>query len=339
VCQYRGGGECRRDSALADGLSVDQYQEIGLGDSVMASSFGPYSWHISSVEELMALAEAQERRAAARYDQLAARMDRFGSPETATLFRQLAAMEREHVEALSDWAGPTAPHGRLPDGLGEGTAADSDEVPASLTAYRALAIAVRNEERAFSLLTYVAAHAEKTNVRVRAEALALEELRHVALLHAQRRKAFHAKRHDESNRERDIAAALQSIASLRAVAGKLLSLSLGIHRAIALELRNAGDQDAADLLFRLVAVHEAEARKLGVQDPGGLEAETAGGERVPTPSILIARALRPVEEMVDVCLAASERSRDEEVVREAQRLAALAITWLAELRADLEVGA
>ena len=57
----------------------------------MASSFGPCSWHISSVEELMALAEAQERRAAARYDQLAARMDRFGSPETATLFRQLAS--------------------------------------------------------------------------------------------------------------------------------------------------------------------------------------------------------------------------------------------------------
>ena len=60
----------------------------------------------------MALAEAQERRAAARYDQLAARMDRFGSPETATLFRQLATMEREHVEALSDWASPAAPRGR-----------------------------------------------------------------------------------------------------------------------------------------------------------------------------------------------------------------------------------
>ena len=99
----------------------------------MASSFSPNSWHISSVEELMALAEAQERRAAARYDQLAARMDRFGSPETATLFRQLASMEREHVEALSDWAGPPAPQGSLPDDLGEGTAADSDEVPASLT--------------------------------------------------------------------------------------------------------------------------------------------------------------------------------------------------------------
>ncbi len=193
----------------------------------MASSFSPYSWNISSVEELMSLAEAQERRAAARYDQLAARMDRFGSPETATLFRQLAAMEREHVEALSGWAGPTAPQGRLPDGLGEGTAADSDEVPASLTPYRALAIAVRNEERAFSLLTYVAAHAEKTDVRVRAEALALEELQHVALLRAQRRKAFHAKRHDGSNRERDIVAALQSIADLRAVAGKLLSRRAG----------------------------------------------------------------------------------------------------------------
>ena len=306
----------------------------------MASSFSPYSWHISSVEELMALAEAQERRAAARYDQLAARMDRFGSPETATLFRQLAAMEREHVEALSDWAGPAAPQGSLPDDLGEGTAADSDEIPASLTPYRALAIAVRNEERAFSLLTYVAAHAENTEVRVRAEALALEELQHVALLRAQRRKAFHAKRHDGSNRERDIAVAMRSIADLRAVAGKLLSGALEIHRGIARELRNAGDQDAANLLFRLIADEEAEARRLGVRDPlaVGRRRLPAEGRAQPLPS-LFARAMRPVEDMVDIFLAAAERSQDEEVVRETQRLAGVAITWLAELRAGLEASA
>ena len=54
-----------------------------------------------------------------------------------------------------------------------------------------------------------------------------------------------------------------------------------------------------------------------------------------TPSTLFARAMRPVEDMVDIFLAAAERSQDEEVVRETQRLAGVAITWLAELRAGL----
>jgi rubrerythrin len=301
----------------------------------MASSFGPCSWHISSVEELMALAEAQERRATARYDQLAARMDRFGSPETAALFRQLATMEREHVEALSDWASPAAPRGALPEDLGEGTAADSDDTPASLTPYRALAIAVRNEERAFSLLTYVAAHAGNTEVRVRAEALALEELRHVALLRTQRRKAFHAKRHDGGGSERDIAVAMRSIADLRVVAGRLISGALETHKGVARELRGAGDQGAANLLFQLIAGEEAEAQRLGVRNPAGSKAETSAGGGVTTPSTLFARAMRPVEDMVDIVLAAAERSQDEEVVRETQRLAGVAITWLAELRAGL----
>jgi hypothetical protein len=223
--------------------------------------------------------------------------------------------------------------------LGEGTAADSDEVPASLTPYRALAIAVRNEERAFSLLTHVAANAENTDVRLRAEALALEELQHVALLRAQRRKAFHAERHDGSNRERDIAVAIRSVADLRAVAGKLLSGALKIHRGIAPELRNAGDQDASKLLFRLIADEEAEARRLGVRGPGGSEAEAAGGEGAATPSVLFARAMRPVEDMVDIFLAAAERSQDEEVVSETQRLGGVAITWLTKLHAGLEATA
>jgi hypothetical protein len=45
--------------------------------------------------------------------------------------------------------------------------------------------------------------------------------------------------------------------------------------------------------------------------------------------------MRPVEDMVDIFLAAAERSQDEEVVRETQRLGGVAITWLAELRAGL----
>jgi rubrerythrin len=304
----------------------------------MASSFSPTSWRISSVEELMAMAEAQEQRAAARYDRLAERMDRFGSPETADLFRRLAAMEREHVEALAGWGGSAAPQGKIPDGMGEGTAIDSDEVPASLTPYRALAIAVRNEERAFSLLTYVAAHAGTSEIRARAEALALEELQHVALLRAQRRRAFHVERHDARDHERDIEAAIRSTADLRKVAGKLLSRVLEIHEGLARELVAIGDQRRAGLMSRLATDELAEARRLGIRYSGS-EARTAGKVGTTGSATPYSDAMRPVEDMVDILLAVAERSKDEEVVREAQRLGGLAITWLAELRAYLEATA
>lgn len=305
----------------------------------MASSFSPNSWHISSVEELMALAEAQEHRAAARYDQLAARMDRFGSPETAALFRRLAAMEREHVEALSAWGGSAAPHEKLPDELGEGTATDTDEVPASLTPYRALAIAVRNEERAFSLLTYIAAHAQTSEISARAEALAIEELHHVALLRAQRRKAYHAERHGARDHEREIDIATRSVTDLRIVAGRLLSHALETHQALAQELRAAGDQEGADLLFHLIADELAEARRLDIRGFGDSGEEPAEAHGAATSAALYSGAMRPVENMVDIFLAAAERSQDERVVLEAQRLGGVAITWLAELRADLEATA
>ena len=135
--------------------------------------------------------------------------------------------------------------------------------------------------------------------------------------------------------ERDIAVAMRSIADLRVLAGRLISGALETHKGVARELRGAGDQDAANLLFRLIAGEEAEAQRLGVRNPAGSEAETSAGGGVTTPSTLFARAMRPVEDMVDIFLAAAERSQDEEVVRETQRLAGVAITWLAELRAGL----
>jgi rubrerythrin len=284
------------------------------------------------------MAEAQEQRAAARYDQLAERMDRFGSPETADLFRRLAAMEREHIEALSGWGGSAAPQGKIPDGMGEGTAVDSDEVPASLTPYRALALAVRNEERAFSLLTYIAAHAQTSKIRARAEALALEELQHVALLRAQRRRAFHAERHGTRDHERDIGTATRSTTDLREVAGKLLSRTIEIHEGLVREMLAIGDQEAADLLSRLAADELTESRRLGIHCAGS-ESRTAAKDATTGSVTLQSEAMRPVEDMIDILLAVAEHSKDEDVLREAQRLGGLAITWLAELRAYLEATA
>ena len=50
------------------------------------------------------------------------------------------------------------------------------------TPYRALAMAVRNEERAFAFWSYVAAYSEDSEIKKAAEAMAREELGHVSTL-------------------------------------------------------------------------------------------------------------------------------------------------------------
>ena len=99
-------------------------------------------------------------------------------------------------------AGRSAKSGRAPepahvrwdlsdtfDDEGAGTTA-----PSLLTAYRALSMAVRNEERAFAFWSYVAAHARSSDIREAAETMAHEELEHVATLRRERRHAFHSQR-------------------------------------------------------------------------------------------------------------------------------------------------
>ena len=66
----------------------------------------------------------------------------------------------------------------------------ADEDPYTVTAYRVLAIAVRNEQRAFAFFAYVAAHAPDQELRQLAEDLAHERLGHAATLRRERRKAW-----------------------------------------------------------------------------------------------------------------------------------------------------
>ena len=91
-------------------------------------------------------------------------------------------------------------------------------------------------------------------------------------------------------------------------------------------------------MSRLATAELAEARRLGIRYSGS-EARTAGKDGTTGSAAPYSDAMRPVEDMVDILLAVAERSKDEGVVREAQRLSGLAITWLAELRAYLEATA
>jgi hypothetical protein len=66
-----------------------------------------------------------------------------------------------------------------------------------MTPYRALSMAVRNEERAFAFWSYVAAHAGQGEIKRAAETMARQELEHVAKLRKERRRAYHEERRRE----------------------------------------------------------------------------------------------------------------------------------------------
>ncbi|RXH23230.1 hypothetical protein XH99_31385 [Bradyrhizobium nanningense] len=162
---------------------------------------------LESLDELFALAHAMEQEAAKKYDSLAEEMRGQGKDDLAEVFTRLAAAEREHVDSVTQWSqsrrgkapDPAMVRWEAPEALAPEAAA---EVKTSrlMTPYRALAMAVRNEERAFAFWSYLAAYSHDPEVKKASEAMAKEELGHVATLRKERRRAYHHE-HDRSRAE------------------------------------------------------------------------------------------------------------------------------------------
>lgn len=282
---------------------------------------------IHSVDELMSIAVGMEHEAAARYEQLADIMGRRGDGEMRALFLRMADLERAHESGLGRWAareGRTAPlpahfSWHLPE-----TFDDADT--AGLTPYRALGIAVRNEERAFSFYAYLAALAPDDNVRVRAEALAREELAHVNQLRTLRRQAFHM--------ERRPPAAIRRARSLAELEEMAAALGWGARQAAdcaAGALERAGQRHDATLA-RTAAPNSSESA-----GPAGaaIEGARAAGLLAPgalTPDGALALALRGADEAAESYLAVAEQAIGEDILRRAQGLAEQAMGHAALLR-------
>lgn len=298
---------------------------------------------IGSVDELMAIAVGMEHEAAARYEQLARAMAERGEAELATLFSGLAELEREHETGLGRWADregrakplPAAFAWRLPETFGdeaEGTRAHT------LTPYRALGIAVRNEERAFTFYSYLAAMAEDPVIRLRAEALAREELDHVHQLRVLRRRAFHMGRGipRAPRRARDEA----EFASL--VQG-LEQSSAELDEGVAANLDANGETIAAAMLRAQAGAARLRASHFGYARPGqgsaAAEGSRAAGLLAPgaltTPGAL-KLALRNAEEVVEAYMATADHASEDGLLRQAQTLAEEAMARLAVVRSLMD---
>lgn len=272
---------------------------------------GQVKVRVHSAGDLLAVAEGLEKEAAARYRSLAARMTLQGDHEMAAQFKGLAAMEDAHGRQIAEHSMATLGHKpdlsrvkwEAPRGFDEEEARGAE-----LSAYKALAFAVRNEERAFAFYSYVAAEAENDAVRALAETLARDELHHASLLRQYRRRAFHQKRPATFQIP-------QTLDDLHAMARQWDAEAAAAHRALAGALHIAGEHHDAAIFNRLA---DAEAQSAG--DVAADSAPTLG---------TAAEGLRLLEEGFDRYAAIADRAGDESIVAEAQRLAGQMVSRLA----------
>jgi rubrerythrin len=154
----------------------------------------PKGMVIASEEDLLIAAASLEAAAARRYRYLAAWWEAQGERALTALFDRLAALEKEHVAAVLARR-PEAGIVPLPNSTcGPPPLDDAAWRSALLTPYRALSLAVREEERAFAFYAEVAAHAATSALRALAEELARDELDHAAILRRARRAAYRDER-------------------------------------------------------------------------------------------------------------------------------------------------
>lgn len=269
---------------------------------------------IGTCEELTALASSLERQAAQHYRELAKRCWRGNAPELATLLSELSDRAQEQDRRLAPGSHPASPEEPRSPPAGvfddEGLASAS---PALVSRYRVLSTAVRNEERAFAFWSYAAAHALTPDIRMAAEELAHRELEQVAALRRQRRLAFRA--------ERGRSASAPLAAPLAEAEGRLLLLLQD----------KAGSVSAADGERLLEFLNQGRENLATLDRLSGIE---SGGGAVAMPQEVDELAM--AEFLLEAYLDVADRSRDEELVREAQRMAGRSInrlTWLRRHRA------
>jgi rubrerythrin len=276
--------------------------------------------NLNSLDELFALAHAMEQEAADRYAGLAKEMQRQAKPDLAVVFTQLAAAEREHVSSVTRWSQSRVGH--APDAAlvrWEGPETFDTESAAEIrtsrlmTPYRALSMAVRNEERAFAFWSYVAAFSKDSEIKKAAEAMAREELGHVATLRKERRRAYHSEHGAARSGQEGRGTARQ--AANQVDAGEL-------ERRLATHL--------TDLERRLAGTSAHRAQEL-FQETVDMASEAAGFGRFPA-SLEQADAQTIAEALTDGYLEGAEGADDPNRLQSLQVLAQRAITRLAWLR-------
>ncbi len=306
----------------------------------MVAPFSLPSAPAKDLRHLMGIAVVLEREAARRYLSLATAVEAHGGgDELSLLFRELAQMETGHERELLTRAASVGFDADIPVPDDPPETFDEDGSRAGvelMTPYHALAIAIRNEERAFAFYSYFSAIATDDEVKTTAAGLAREELGHVARLRAFRRRVYQK---DRPQGLSDRVAEATSPAGLETVFAGLATGSAGLCRGVMATLEQSGDHAGALLVSQAVSMVErwerpdsrlaptatvSSARAAGLLELGSLTRLGA-----------IKLAVRDAEETVEVLLAVADSVNNDRVVARAQTLAEQTLTRLTVLRAPL----
>jgi rubrerythrin len=286
---------------------------------------------VKTVEDLFAIATAMEREAANRYADLADRMERQGNGPLAALFRRLEKDESGHEDGLGEWArrrgivpSPTFIfRWDMPETLTEQQFAEAGG-DFLATPWRVLVIAAGNEERAFSFYANIAAKTSDPDVRIYAEAMAREELNHVALLRLERRRAWR-KEHPEQAAGILAEEVPVSLDAFDRRSREAARDTLSRWRSAARAAEAAGDAATAELFRALV---DEEAARL----PEGMPAEETAVDSLQMDLREVLRdEARRTEASYDFMMAVAEKAGDEALVARAQSEAREKLSQLARL--------
>jgi rubrerythrin len=278
---------------------------------------------VRSLAELFAVAYALEEQAAVCYREMAARMRELGAPSTAAVFEHLAESESEHRDRIKSWSEQRSGkppnildiRWHIPQTFDE---EDAGDVAGSrlVTPYRALAIAVRNEERAFAFWSYIAARAEEAPIRDAAEAMAREELEHVSLLRQERRRAYHSVGRGEERSAR------------RQTSEEALTEAADLEWRLGAQLDRLRLRQLPEAQTRLSELAEQSRQMVGAES--GLMRPTRISADEPDN---LDGVLATAEYLIELYLDAAEHAQDAVTMNRAQLLAGQAIARLTSLRA------
>jgi rubrerythrin len=266
------------------------------------------------MEELIGIAMAIETEAVARYRQLAEAMRQRGDTDTARAFEDMVAEEESHIGAVRHLAAlagcPDIRPGdyvwRLPEELNASWETVSGS--AMLTAYRALSIAVDNEQRAFSFYVFIAAEADDPKLVAQAERLACEELGHAALLRRWRRVAYRKERGAGRKAGMPTSEIIpETMPEFEQVLAGMEETISTCHAGLAERLERLSAPEAAVALRQFVGHRDASP---AAQQEDACHHPDCAADR---PLALLIAAQRPLEEMADLLERAMVESPDEAV--------------------------
>jgi rubrerythrin len=288
-----------------------------------------------TLAELMGLAAAMESEAILRYGQLAAEMSRRGDHGLAAMFQVLLEEERAHLAGIERWSrattGDSPPAARRPWQLPPEIARSWEEAVRSalLTPYRALSIAVLNEDRGFAFYTYVAARAEDTAARAAAERLAAEELNHAALLRRERRRAWRSEQRGQTPAERPITPDATDFARR---AWRIETDAAQRHARLAERLAALEHGEDASALHA-IAEEERQAARIAGSGAAGHASVAAAEEPAPEANraALLRASLAESERLYDIYADLANQAGTETVLLAAQDGARRAVRHIATL--------